>query len=68
MKTPVKLFSCNQSFELATDIANQYGIPLGQVNFSRYSDGEFQPSFEESIRGTRVFLIGFPNPGSENLM
>jgi ribose-phosphate pyrophosphokinase len=35
---------------------------------STYSDGEFQPSFEESVRGTRVFLIGSTNPGPENLM
>ena len=36
--------------------------------FSRYSDGEFQPSFEESIRGARIFIIGSTNPSSENLM
>ena len=36
--------------------------------FSRYSDGEFQPSFEESIRGARIFIIGSTNPGPENLM
>jgi len=41
---------------------------LGNVITSTYSDGEFQPSFEESIRGTRVFLIGSTNPGPENLM
>ncbi|MCL4165467.1 UNVERIFIED_CONTAM: hypothetical protein GTU68_021603, partial [Idotea baltica] len=33
-----------------------------------YSDGEFQPSYEESIRGTRIFIIGSTNPGPENLM
>ena len=68
MKTPVKLFSCNQSFELATAIADEYGLPLGQVNFSRYSDGEFQPSFEESVRGARIFIVGSTHPSSENLM
>ena len=35
---------------------------------SHYSDGEFQPSYEESIRGTRIFIIGSTNPSSENLM
>ena len=68
MKTPVKLFSCNQSFELATAIADEYDLPLGQVNFSRYSDGEFQPSFEESVRGARIFIVGSTHPSSENLM
>ena len=36
--------------------------------FFSFSDGEFQPSFEESVRGTRVFLIGSTQPSSENLM
>jgi len=41
---------------------------LGNVIFSRYSDGEFQPSYEESIRGARIFVIGSTHPGSDNLM
>ncbi|MDG1660096.1 MAG: ribose-phosphate pyrophosphokinase, partial [Winogradskyella sp.] len=45
-----------------------YGVELGNVITSRYSDGEFQPSYEESIRGTRIFIIGSTNPGPENLM
>ena len=49
-------------------IAASYGADLGNVLISRYSDGEFQPSFEESIRGTRIFIIGSTNPSSENLM
>ena len=53
---------------LGKKIAASYGIPLGNVITSTYSDGEFQPSFEESVRGTRVFLIGSTNPGPENLM
>jgi ribose-phosphate pyrophosphokinase len=53
---------------LAKEIATQFGAPLGEVNFSRYSDGEFQPSFEESVRGARLFIIGSTHPSSENLM
>jgi ribose-phosphate pyrophosphokinase len=68
METPAKIFSCTQSTELANAIAAKYGAEIGKVNFSRYSDGEFQPSFEESVRGTRVFIIGSTNPSSENLM
>ena len=63
-----KIFACTQSTALAKDIAKCYGSPLGNVLFSRYSDGEFQPSFEESIRGSRIFIIGSTNPSSENLM
>ena len=63
-----KIFSCNQSKELCDKIAKSYGIPVGKVSFSHYSDGEFQPSFEESVRGARIFIVGSTNPNSENLM
>ena len=63
-----KIFACTQSTALAEKIAESYGADLGKVRFSRYSDGEFQPSFEESIRGARIFIIGSTNPSSENLM
>jgi len=63
-----KIFSCTQSTVLAEKIAKSFGSNLGQVNFSHYSDGEFQPSFEESVRGARLFLIGSTHPSSENLM
>src|SRR5699024_5072758 len=64
----VKIFSCTQSKDLAEKIAKSYGLELGNVIISRYSDGEFQPSFEESLRGSRVFIIGSTFPSSENLM
>lgn len=63
-----KIFSCSQSKALAEKIAGVYGVPLGNVITSTYSDGEFQPSFEESIRGRRIFLIGSTNPEPRNLM
>ncbi len=63
-----KIFACKQSEALAQDIANAFGIPLGKVITSHYSDGEFQPSFEESVRGSRVFLIGSTFPNSDHLM
>ncbi len=66
--TEAKIFPCSQSHDLAIKIANSYGIELGKVITSTYSDGEFQPSFEESIRGNRVFIVGSTNPGPENLM
>ncbi|WP_222983055.1 ribose-phosphate pyrophosphokinase [Flagellimonas meishanensis] len=63
-----KIFACTQSVVLGKKIAASYGADLGKVQFSRYSDGEFQPSFEESIRGARIFIIGSTHPGPENLM
>ena len=68
METPVKIFSCTQSKELSKSISEHFGQELGNVNFSHYSDGEFQPSFEESVRGARIFIIGSTHPSSDNLM
>ena len=68
METPAKIFACTQSELLGTAIADHFGIEVGKINFSRYSDGEFQPSFEESVRGARIFIIGSTHPSSENLM
>ena len=68
IKTQAKIFACTQSTELAEKIAKAYGEDLGNVITSTYSDGEFQPSFEESVRGARIFIIGSTNPGPQNLM
>ena len=67
-KVKAKIFACRQSQEIGKNIANAYGEELGNVIFHTFSDGEFQPSFEESIRGSRIFLIGSTQPSSENLM
>jgi ribose-phosphate pyrophosphokinase len=66
--TGAKIFACTQSKVLGEKIAKSFGTDLGNVITSTYSDGEFQPSYEESIRGTRIFIIGSTNPGAENLM
>ena len=66
--TEAKIFACRQSLDIGEKIAKAYGVELGKVIFHSFSDGEFQPSFEESIRGSRIFLIGSTQPSSENLM
>ncbi|WP_075340553.1 ribose-phosphate pyrophosphokinase [Tenacibaculum agarivorans] len=63
-----KLFACRQSMELAKKIAAAYGEELGNVKITPFSDGEFQPAFEESVRGRRVFIIGSTFPTADNLM
>ena len=68
MSPEAKIFSCNQSLVLSNKISKSYGIALGKVAFSRYSDGEFQPSFEESVRGARLFIIGSTHQPSDHLM
>ncbi len=63
-----KIFASSQSIELAKKIADHYGAELGKVRKNLFSDGEFQVSFEESIRGRRIFLIGSTIPPHDNLM
>src|SRR5690625_4966507 len=63
-----KIFACKLSQDLAKEIAKSFSTPLGNVITSTYSDGEFQPSFEESVRGRRVFIIGSTHPSSDHLM
>ena len=65
---PVKLFAGSGTKELALKIAENYGRPLGGVTLSRFSDGEFQPSYDETVRGCDVFLIQSTYQPSDNLM
>ncbi|HLT65373.1 MAG TPA: ribose-phosphate pyrophosphokinase [Flavobacterium sp.] len=67
-KPEAKIFACSGSLGLAEEIAQKYGVPLGKVTLAHYSDGEFQPSFEESIRGLRVFIVCSTFPSTDNLM
>lgn len=63
----VKIFSGLASKYLAEQISAAYGQPLGEVTVSRFSDGEFSPSFDESVRGCDVFLIQSTCMPTENL-
>ncbi len=65
---PVKLFAGSGTTVLAEKIADAYGRGLGDLSVSRFSDGEFQPHFNESVRGCDIFLIQSTNPPTENLM
>jgi ribose-phosphate pyrophosphokinase len=65
--SPIKFFSCESSRYLAEKIAKSYGTKLGNVNTLRFSDGEFQPAYTESVRGCTVFIIQSTFPPAENL-
>ena len=67
MSSHVKFFAGSGSEELGAKIAASYGKQLGNVNLMRFSDGEFQPSFEETVRGCEVFIIASTMPPTENL-
>jgi len=64
----VKIFSGRASHKLAESIASSYGSTLGEVSFNSFSDGEFQPSFEETVRGSDIFIIQSTIPPADNLM
>jgi len=67
MASNVNIFSGHTSEYLADKIAKYYGQPLGKVSIERFKDGEYQPSFEQTIRGNDVFLIQSTNPPADNL-
>ena len=64
----IKIFSGRGSEYLAEKIAASFGTTLGQSEVLRFSDGEFQPCYNESIRGCTVFIIQSTFPPSDNLM
>ncbi|MCF0212007.1 MAG: ribose-phosphate pyrophosphokinase [Bacteroidales bacterium] len=66
-KDKVFIFSGRATKDLATKVAKNFGIDLGKSTVFEYADGEFQPSFEESIRGGVVFLIQSTIPPTDNL-
>lgn len=64
----LKIFACRGSMAVAEKIAKSYGVELGDLTVSQFSDGEFQPAFNESIRGCTVFIVQSTPPPAENLM
>lgn len=67
MSTGMKIFAGRASQELAEKIADSYGVSLGDVKVFEFSDGEFQTSFEETVRGQDVFIVQSTMPPTENL-
>jgi len=63
----VKIFTGRASSDIASKIAESYGVSLGKVTVTDFSDGEFQPSFEETVRGQDVFIVQSTMPPTENL-
>ncbi len=68
MASVVKIFSGSASRTLSEKIAESYGKPLGKELIQRFADGEFQPSYEETLRGNDVFIIQSTIAPADNLM
>lgn len=67
MSDNVKIFAGSASKELAEQIADAYGVELGDVNLQRFSDGEMQTSIEETVRGKDVIIVQSTFPPTDNL-
>ncbi|MCX7987727.1 MAG: ribose-phosphate pyrophosphokinase [Bacteroidales bacterium] len=66
--SPIKIFSGTASVYLAEKIARSFGTQLGSTQLLHFSDGEFQPSYLESVRGCTVFIVQSTFPPAENLL
>ncbi|MBR1474934.1 MAG: ribose-phosphate pyrophosphokinase [Muribaculaceae bacterium] len=63
-----KVFSGTKSHYVATEIAHDLGVELGKMNILHFADGEFEVSYEESVRGVHVYLVQSTFPNTDNLM
>ena len=68
MDTKIHIFSGSASKYLAKQISEEFGNPIGKEVMCKFCDGEFQPSFEETIRGSHVYLVQSTFAPSDNLM
>ncbi|MBR6178541.1 MAG: ribose-phosphate pyrophosphokinase [Bacteroidales bacterium] len=63
----IKIFSGTTSLYLSEQIAKAYGTTLGNVTMNHYSDGEYQPSLNETVRGAYVFIVQSTFTPADNL-
>lgn len=64
----IKVFAGENSKYFAENIAQCLGLQLGEKTFTRFSDGEFVTSFDETLRGEHVYLVQSTFPPTDNLM
>ena len=67
MYSPIKIFSGQISRILTEKIASSYGIELGKTCYTKFSDGEFQVSYDETVRGNYVFIVQSTYMPTDNL-
>ena len=68
MSNNFMVFSGTASRYLAEKICAELKCPLGNMVMTKFADGEFEVSYEESIRGRDLFLVQSTFPNSDNLM
>ena len=65
---PIKIFSGSATKYIADKIAKSFGTPLGKVSVQRFADNEFQPCYEETVRGDYIFIVQSTFAPAENLL
>lgn len=65
---PIKIFAGTASRYMGEEICKDLGLELGKMNIQHFADGEFEVSFEETVRGCEVYLVQSTFPNSDNLM
>ncbi len=65
---PIKVFAGTASRYMGEEICKDLGIELGKMNVQHFADGEFEVSFEETVRGCEVYLVQSTFPNTDNLM
>ena len=73
----MELFACRASDDFARRVIEELNVirnsdepvqKLGALSVTQFSDGEFQPQFEESVRGASVYIVQSTVPPADNLM
>ena len=67
-KPSIKFFAGRESKYFAEKVVKKFGTTLGKSTVLEFSDGEFQPSFDETVRGQHVFIVQSTFMPTENLM
>lgn len=65
---PIKIFAGTASRYMGEEICKDLGVELGKMNVQHFADGEFEVSFEETVRGCEVYLVQSTFPNCDNLM
>ena len=66
--SPITIFAGRSNRSLGQAIAGEFGKDLGAVTIKNFSDGEIYVRYEESIRGTDLFIIQSTHPHGDHWM
>jgi ribose-phosphate pyrophosphokinase len=67
-KAPLKIFTGTATRYLTTEICKSVDVDLGKSSCPVFADGEFEPCYEETIRGAHVFIVQSTFPSADNLL